>query len=467
MKIRNFSLTVSVVILITMLSAACGSGSGTNHPSGQASSDQILLADTLEKSLFEYIINPWYPRIIDTVNGGYISALENDWTLAGRFQTKALVQQARHVWATAFIYEHYPEKKEFLEYSAHGFRFLRDAMWDREYGGFHAYCTDDGKPEERSMDEKRIYGQAFAIYGLSQYYRMSQDQEALQLAQKEFRWMEEKPHDPVYGGYFEFIRRDGTPYGTGENGNHGNRRSPGRGLKDYNSSIHLMEALTELYRIWPDSLVRARLEEMFYLIRDTFVHPDGYLRLYFYPDWRLVTPQSMNDDSEEILRFTSHFTYGHDVETAYLLLETAHFLGLGEDEQTHKLAKRLVDHSLASGWDNETGGFWDEGLARDGKIEIINDHKSWWGQIEGLNALLMMHLLYPEDPNDYYGKFLKMWAYIDTYLIDKEHGGWYNNGLDTSPDTPKQMKSHIWKTSYHNTRGMIRCIQGLRGENEY
>ncbi|KPL14474.1 MAG: hypothetical protein AMS26_10570 [Bacteroides sp. SM23_62] len=447
--------------------SACGSGSRPGNHSGQDLSDQALLADTLENSLFEFIIDPWYPLNIDTINGGYISAFERDWTVAENAQMKALVQQARHVWSTAFIYEHYPERKEFLGYAAHGFRFLRDAMWDKEYGGFHAYCEPDGTQTARSINDKLIYGQAFAVYGLSQYYRMSNDQEALQLVKKAFFWMEEHGHDQEHGGYFEFLRRNGTPYHADEPNQTGERDSPARGLKDYNSSIHLMEAFTELYRIWPDSLVRERLEEMFYLIRDTFVHPDGYLQLYFYPDWKLVTPQSMNDLSERNFRFTSHYTYGHDVETAYLLLETAHFLGLCEDEKTHKIAKRLVDHSLESGWDQMAGGFYDAGIISEGKIKIINNHKSWWGQVEGMNALLMMHQLYPEDPNDYYGKFLKSWKHIDTYLIDKEYGGWFNNGLDTYPESKNRPKSHIWKTTYHNTRGMIRCIMMLRGENEY
>ena len=467
MKIRKPNLPVSIVILIQIIFTACGTGSGTGNHSGKALSNQTLLADTLELSLFEFIIDPWYPLIIDTSNGGYISSFERDWMRTENFQMRALVQQARHVWSTAFIYEHYPERKEFQEYAAHGFRFLRDAMWDNESGGFHAYCSEDGTPEVRSMNEKRIYGQAFAVYGLSQYYRMSNDPEALKLVKKAFLWMEEHAHDPVYGGYFEFLERDGTPYPVGVTDNTNVRDSRTRGMKDYNSSIHIMEAITELYRIWPDDLVRTRLEEMFYLIRDTFLHPDGYLRLYFYPDWKLVTPQTMNDLSEENHRFTSHFTYGHDVETAYLLLETAHFLGLGEDEETHTLAKRLVDHSLESGWDHDAGGFFDAGILRDGRISIFNHHKSWWGEIEGLNALLMMHQLYPEDPTDYFCKFLKSWEHIDTYLIDKEYGGWFNHGLDTDPESVDRPKSHIWKTTYHNTRGMIRCIQMLRGENEH
>jgi len=464
---QKSQIPVSVILLLTVISIACGTGCGTGNHSGTASSDQAILADSLEKSLFEFIIEPWYPLNIDKVNGGYISSFERDWTMSERFQMRALVQQSRHVWATAFIYEHYPERKEFLEYAAHGFKFLRDAMWDKESGGFHAYCANDGTPEARSMNEKRIYGQAFAVYGLSQYYRMSQDQEALQLVKKAFLWLEEHAHDPVHGGYFEFLKRDGSPYPVGVTDDINVRDFRTRGLKDYNSSIHIMEAFTELYRIWPDELVRTRLEEMFYLIRDTFTHPDGYLQLYFYPDWKPVTPETMNDPTEETLRFVSHFTYGHDVETAYLLLETAHFLGMGEDKKTHQIAKRLVDHSLESGWDHEAGGFFDAGILSGEEITIFNDHKSWWGQIEGLNALLMMYLLYPEDPSDYYGKFLKSWDHIDTYLVDKEYGGWFNHGLDTDPESVKRLKSHIWKTTYHNARGMVRCIMGLRGENEY
>jgi mannobiose 2-epimerase len=343
-------------------------------------------------------------------------------------------------------------------------------MWDKEFGGFHAYCTAQGAPVERSINEKKIYGQAFAIYGLSQYYRISNDPEALDLVKKEFLWMEEHAHDKQYGGYFEALRRDGSPVMEKEPGE-GPGGFTGSGIKDYNSSIHVMESLTELFRIWPDSLVRERLEEMFYLVRDTFVHPDGYLRLFFEPDWTLVTGKkaeagAADGGAMEEGWFLNHFTYGHDVETAYLLLETAHVLGWSEDEKTHRIAKQLVDHSLASGWDPIDGGFFDAGLAEKKGIRIVNNHKSWWGQVEGMNALLLMSTLYPDDPQDYYNKFLKSWEHIDSYLIDKTYGGWYNNATDTWPENVNQNKSHIWKTTYHNARGMVNCIHMLRSNPE-
>ena len=230
MNQRKSHLSISIIILLLILSNACGTGSGTENQSGKTLSDQTSLADSLEASLFEFIIEPWYPLIIDNTNGGYTSTFGRDWTRLEDFQMRALVQQSRHVWSTAFIYEHYPERKEFLEYAAHGFRFLRDAMWDKELGGFHAYCAEDGTPQVNNINEKRIYGQSFAVYGLSQYYRMSQDPEALELVKKAFLWMEDHAHDPVHGGYFEFLERDGTPYPVGVTDDTGVRDSRTRGI---------------------------------------------------------------------------------------------------------------------------------------------------------------------------------------------------------------------------------------------
>jgi len=452
--IRSFFITfLSILLLVIGSLLAC---------STPDQSEQLKLADLLEESLFDYIVDPWYPLVIDSMYGGYISEFSRNWSPGTGSGEKALVQQARHVWATARLFEAFPEKEEYLDYATHGFLFLRDVMWDREFGGFHAYCTKEGDLVERSINDKRIYGQAFAIYGLSQYYRMSNTPEALKLAKEAFLWMEEHARDKEYGGYFEMLRRDGSPVLPEDAGD-----GPGSnmaGLKDYNSSIHLMEAFTELYLVWPDDLVRKRLEEMFLLIRDTFVDPEGYLKLYFQADWTHVSPEPDEEGPERMKWFFNHFTYGHDVETAFLLLETAHVLGWGEDKKTHHIAKQLVDHSLTSGWDTIAGGFFDAGVAGEEEIRIVNNHKSWWTLVEGMNALLLMHTLYPEDPQDYYGLFLTSWDHINTYLIDKTYGGWFNNATDTYPENVNQGKSHIWKTSYHNTRGMLNCIRMLRSQ---
>jgi cellobiose epimerase len=447
--------TSIVAILLFGLLINCNSENNNNQQS--AIKSKAAFHKIIETSLFEELINHWYPANIDSVNGGYITDFNHDWKVADGPQVKALVHQARHIWSTSFIYENYPDKKEFLGYAAHGFQFLKEHLWDKESGGFYGLTLKDGTPEPNNIDKKELYGQAFAIYGLSLYYKVSNDSGALNLVKKAFMWLENNAHDKKYGGYFQHLHRNGKPVLPDEN-----EQLPTAGLKDFNSSIHALEALTTLYQVWPDSLVRKRLEESFYIIRDTMVHPDGYLKLYFNADWTPVDYQEFEQSKIRNPYFKDHFSYGHDVETAFLLLETAEALGLAENEKTLQITKRLVDHSLELGWDNEKGGFFDGGILADGKSKITDDKKSWWTEAEGLNALLIMHNLYPDDQHNYYSKFAEMWNYINTYLIDKEHGGWYNYGLDTSPKSKKQPKSHIWKGSYHNARSLVNCLKMLK-----
>jgi len=443
-------------ILLILLSNACTSSSQRS----------ASLTDELEQSLFNDIIHPWYPRCLDTIFGGYIPNLEYDWSLSDGPQNKALVQQSRHLWTTSFLYEHYPAHPEFLEYATRGYRFIEKHFRDSAYGGLYPMCNRDGSADSTAIQHKRVYGQAFAINGLSQYFRVSNDTSALILAIEIFRWMEMYPHDAVHGGYFETLNRDGTPVWTSRDAPD-SVEDPGSfpmgGLKEFNSSLHVLEALTELYRVWPDSLLEMRLREMYTLFRDVFIHPEGHLKLYFYPDWTLVPEEEMERRGQGNYWYTQHITYGHDVETAFLLLEAADALGIREDQKTVILSKKLVDHALENGWDPENGGFYYIGYENNGITTIHVDHKAFWVTSEGLNALMLMYTLYPNDPMDYLGKFCKLWDYTKKYMIDHEYGGWYNYGLDTNPGNRTARKSHNWKATYHDVRGMVRSVEMLRG----
>jgi len=232
--------------------------------------------------------------------------------------------------------------------------------------------------------------------------------------------------------------------------------------KDQNSSIHLLEAFTALYEIWPDTLLNERLTEMFYLIRDTIAGEKGYLTLFYKRDWSPVTYSDSTETKRKKYHYFDHISFGHNVETAYLLLEASHALGLKDDERTIVVAKKLVDHALDNGWDNKNGGFYDAGyhFKNEDKITIINPEKVWWTQAEGLNALLMMSELFPAESR-YFEAFQKQWKYINLYVIDKKQGGWYESGLDNNPEKAKVPKAHDWKINYHNARALMNCIDRL------
>ena len=86
---------------------------------------------------------------------------------------------------------------------------------------------------------------------------------------------------------------------------------------------------------------------------------------------------------------------------------------------------------------------------------IVRPEKTWWAQAEMLNAMLMFSTFYPDDAHHYAQRAAETWHYIQTYQIDSEHGGWYENGLDANPESEKWPKSHIWKGAYHNSRALL------------
>ncbi len=417
------------------------------------------IANKMEHNLTIEVLNQWYPQAMDTIDGGFLSSFTYDFKPTGD-QEKMIVTQARHTWTNAKASLRYPKNDQYKDGAQHGFAFLKDVMWDKTYGGFYTLVDKQGNVKGDSS--KTAYGNAFGIYALAAYQASSKDTMALALAKSTFYWLEKGSHDPILKGYYQHLQRNGMPI----------QRQPDTpstadtGYKDQNSSIHILEALTELYQVWPDELLRERLNEMLLLIRDTIVTPKGYLTLFLYPDWK---PVSFADSSEEVIdrhHYLDHVSFGHDVETAYLMLEASHVLGLHNDTTTLRIAKKMVDHALINGWDNNVGGFYDEGYYFKDKpgITITHDTKNWWAQAEGLNALLLMADLFPHDEMQYYTKFEMLWKYTDRYLIDHTYGDWYAGGLDKQPEMKTALKGNIWKGIYHHYRSLDNCIQRLRDQ---
>ena len=444
-----------IFLLLTLTPIAC-------RPTMiDAPNEQTALADELAFSLKKQVLEVWYPLAVDTLHGGFLSDFSYRWEADGP-QNKMIVTQARHVWTASKAAELYPEDERYLAAAAHGFAFLRDVMWDDDFGGFYALVTREGAVVEGTGNGwllKTAYGNAFALYGLAAYYHASGDSVALKLEQDTFRWLEAHSHDGVHNGYFQFLQRDGTALtdGFGE--------TP---PKDQNSSIHLLEAFAELYHVWPDALLRKRLSELLFLIRDTITTDAGYMNLFFERDWTPVTYRDADPADREAHYHLDHVSFGHDVETAFLMMEASEALGLEDDTPTLEIGKKMVDHALRFGWDDAVGGFYDQGyyFAGDTTVTILADTKVWWAQAEALNTLLMMAHRYPNDERRYFDRFKTLWSYTKTYLLDAEHGGWYWGGLDKEPERKTSPKGQVWKGNYHTVRSLMRCVEGLRGDVE-
>jgi len=404
----------------------------------------LKLAAEVHDALYTDDLNVWFPRSVDHEHGGFHTHFTRDWKWAPG-DGKAAVMQGRMTWVAAQAMMREPKlKDEYLPYVQQGVSFLENTMWDKKYGGFYWGLDDNGQVTPQFTDGKHLYGIGFCIYGLAAAYQATGDPKALALAKEAYLWTDQHAHDSVNGGYFEWLSRDGTPVVPDvPNGTVKLWAIGPVNYKSMNTHIHLLEAFTELYKVWPDPALRARLEEMLSIVRDKICVEPGAMNLYFTNSWQAIP---------------DHDSYGHDVETAYLMLETDEVLHHKASEKTEHMAKALVDHALAYGWDAKNGGFFREGTTFGRSEDTI---KEWWVEVEGLNALLMMHERYGKQNPVYFQRFLQQWDFIKNHTIDGQYHGLYN--LTKADGTPiTQDKGSIWKGGYHDGRAFWNVSDRLR-----
>lgn len=406
----------------------------------------LQLAGETETMLRRDVLEVWFPRTVDNDNGGFYSAFSRDWNREPS-QGKFSVFQARMTWIASQVALRRPELKEkYLQVAEHGVDFLANVLWDKKFGGFFWGLDDHGQITDTFGDRKEMYGESFGLYGAAAAYQATHDPRALALAQNEFRWMEAHAHDDKNGGYFELLTREGKPV-EAEPVDPASRKRPDHafpaGYKSMNTHIHLLESISQLYEVWKDEAVRKRLEEMLGIVRDRICVSPGVMNQYFTNDWRPIP---------------DHDSYGHDVETAYLMLEAEDVLGVPHDPKTERMARMLVDHALAYGWDDKLGGFYEHGTTFG---EVEDKRKVWWVEMEGLNALLMMHERYGQETDIYFKAFQQQWNFIKTYQADSEFHGIFPT-IEADGVALEKNKGDNWKAAYHDGRALLNVTERLK-----
>jgi mannobiose 2-epimerase len=414
-------------------------------PSAFAQSPQAQevreLRDKIHASLVDDMTKHWFPRSVDP-DGGFHQTYDRDWTPLPD-SDRSLVYQSRMTWtAAAFARYSHAHRDEYAGYARRGVEYLDRTMRDGPTGGFHWIVGRDGKASTGLGTEKHVYGTAFALYAASSVFEVTHDETALKVARDAFDWLEKHAHDAKRGGYFEALTRDGQPILTWDPsaplGKRTDRLGVYYGFKTMNSHIHLLEALAEFYKVEKTPLVKQRLEETLAIVRDKIAVEPGALNLYLTLDWQAAP---------------AHDSFGHDIETAYLLLEAAEVLGIADDPRTVVMARSLVDHALDWGWDDQNGGFYDKGDVFAGKA--YDTTKVWWTQAEGLNALLLMHVKHGKTTDRYWKAFRKQWSFIEAHMIDPVHGGWYWETTRDGTPSGETRKATPWKANYHTGRALM------------
>ncbi|MBZ0258375.1 AGE family epimerase/isomerase, partial [bacterium] len=139
----------------------------------------IETAQAKAKKMLDNIDAFWLARLVDDDNGGY----RLNHNQAGEYQgpaPKGIVTQARCLWYFSHLINNGSGDQRHIDAANHGFEFIQSRMYDKEYGGFFEQIGEDGKTV--TIDRKHLYGQAFMLYGLSEYYNATQNPAAAKLA---------------------------------------------------------------------------------------------------------------------------------------------------------------------------------------------------------------------------------------------------------------------------------------------
>lgn len=390
------------------------------------------LLNRIETDLRSNILPFWMDRVADRTAGTFLGALTND-LVADRTAERGALLTSRILWTFAAAYRHYRDPA-YLAMADFAHADLLAHFHDPEHGGFFWSVAADGSV---LRDRKQIYGQAFALYALAEYHAATGRREPLDQAIAVYRLIEAHAAERQYGGYLEAFGRAWEPVAD-MSLSVADLNEP----KSQNTHLHVMEAYTNLLRVWPDEGLRRAQTALLEILLTRIVNPaTGHLGLFFAEDW---SPRS------------DRISYGHDIEASWLLTQAAAVLGdPALTARIHLLAVKIAGAVFAEGIDSD-GGVINEGSP----AGYTDTDKEWWQQAEAVIGLLNAYQLSSQER--FLAAAVRTWTFIETRLIDRQHGEWFRGVTRDGEALAGHLKVSFWKCPYHNGRLGLEAITRLR-----
>jgi mannobiose 2-epimerase len=383
------------------------------------------LRDAMGRDLRENVLPFWLGRVLDRRNGfhGFL----NECGVADPLAPMGSVLCARLLWTFSAAYRATgdPAHRSAAE---HFHSWLNERFIDGRYGGVFWMLDHAGRPIE---ERKQTYALAFAVYALAEHRLATGDAGALERALALQQTLEAHARDAERGGYFEALARDWSPLADVRLSDK-DQNAP----RSMNTHLHLMEAYTNLLRAADTPRLRALLRSLVALHLERILDPQsGHLVLFFDEGFRPLP---------------GGVSFGHDIETSWLLVEAAEAVDdpvlLGSAREA---ALRMARVALAEGFDRQHGGLFAE-RHPDGRLD---DDKHWWMQAEAVVGFLNAHQLSGEEA------FLEAaeatWAFVERFVVDRQHGEWRWRVRRDGAPIAGLPKVEPWKCPYHNSRAAL------------
>lgn len=396
----------------------------------------------IKAELVENIL-PFWPRyVMDRENGGFFGEVSEDLEVR-KDAPRACVLNTRILWTYAAAAREV--SGQWRPVADWAFDYIRKHFWDPQHGGL--FWTLDGNGAPLSA-RKQIYAQAFGIYALSEYYRLTGEPAALEFAKRLYLLIEQHGYDPKDGGYIEARGRAWEALAD-QRLSDKDLNSP----KSMNTHLHVLEGYTNLLRVWPDEGLKAKQKALLAVMMDRIVDiKSGHFKLFFDEQWHSLL---------------DHISFGHDIEGSWLIWEAAEVLG---DKDLMVRAKEIAIHmaqiAKAQGLDPDGSMLFEA----DGAGHIHDAKKHWWVQAEAVVGFYNAYQLTGEEA--FRDAALRVWTYIEGNVVDRVHGEWHaklsREGVAlTEAEDSDAVLAGPWKCPYHNARVCYEMINRLgRSENK-
>ena len=380
-------------------------------------------------NLTKVILPYWLKNGPDKKNGGLIGEIDD--LNQPIFQApKGLILNSRVLWTFAASYKLLKDE-QLLLFAHDVYSYIEEKFYDSQHGGFYWLLDYSGNPLDL---KKQTYAQAFTLYGLSEYYDASGNQEALSMAESLFLLMESKCLDNRFGGYHEAFTREWKPIED--------MRLSQKDVnadKTMNTHLHVLEAYSNLYKVWKDPRLKLAIKYLLSVFERYFINKkDFHLNLFCDTQWRPLS---------------SKISYGHDIEASWLLQESAEII---EDKRLigkfRTLAVQMTNAAM-KGLSSSGSMFYEADRANPSAIE---EESEWWVQAE---ALVGFYNAYQVSADVTFLKAaLKMSTYIDEKVVNKNYGEWHNRVSAQGNPINGLPLVGFWKCPYHNTRMCLEIL---------
>lgn len=384
---------------------------------------QIALEAT---ELLDNIISFWM-GLQDKKHGGYYGYLGQNLELDVKAD-KGCILNSRILWffSEAAMLK---ESEDLRQQAHHAYHFLVRHCMDTKNGGIFWSMSYDGKPSDTT---KHTYNQAFAVYALSSYYRLTGSTEALALAMELFHLIESRCTDEL--GYLEAFTADWIPSSNEKLSENGVLAD-----KTMNTLLHVFEGYAGLYQAVRDAEVKHAMERILKIYQEKIY--DSVLRRQ-----RVFFDKYYNS-------ILDLYSYGHDIESSWLIDWGTRLLE--EPQLTRKIAEINADMAKAI---YETA-YHNHSLANECEEGKVDETRIWWVQAEAVLGFVNLWEKEPEN-SQYRDAAADIFRYICNYMVDKRAGCEWFWCLDVhGKPVPDKPIVEPWKGPYHNGRMCMELIR--------